>query len=246
MGTALILLAAGVGAGLAGAIAGLASLVSYPVLLALGLPPVTANITNTVSLLAYAVGSIVSSAPELRGKWAPTLKLAAMSAAGGIGGALLLLVIDPKVFEWLVPIFIAGGSLWILGERNVDARPRTRWATWLPWGVGAVGVYGGFFGPAAGAVLLAVILAGTGLNLAEGSAVRNVTMSASSCIAAVVFIINGNIQWRYVLWLSIGYIIGSYLGPIVVRHSPARVLKTWIGIAGILLAGWLAWQAFAS
>lgn len=238
-----VILLAGIGAGLAGAIAGLASLVSYPTLLAFGLPPVTANITNTVSLFGFAVGSISGSAPELRGKWRQALWLAAISAVGGIGGAVLLLVIDPQVFTWLVPIFVASGSLLIL-FRSEDRQADRRWSpAWLRVGVFGVGVYGGFFGPAAGTVLLAVIVAGTGLDLAVGSAVRNVVMSASSCIAAGVFIVTTRVHWEIVMPLMVGIMIGSYLGPWVVRHCPAKILRLVIGISGLGLAAVLTYQA---
>ncbi len=114
------LLAAGIGAGLVGTIASLASLVSYPALLALGLSPVSANVTNTVALMFSAVGAVSASRPELAGQGRRVLRLGAVTAAGGAVGAALLLLTPPQGFEYAAPLLIAAGSVIIM---RTPARP---------------------------------------------------------------------------------------------------------------------------
>ena len=102
----VLLVVAGIGAGLTGSIAGLASLVSYPALLATGIPPVTANVTNTVALVLNGVGSVSASRPELVGQGRRVLRLGAGAALGGAAGAALLLLTPSDVYERIVPLLI--------------------------------------------------------------------------------------------------------------------------------------------
>src|SRR5579863_7639530 len=111
---------AGFGGGLVGSVAGLASLVSYPALLAVGLPPVTANVSNTVALVASSIGSITGSRPELRGQRAQARRLAGISIAGGVIGGVLLLATPSSAFALIVPWLIGLASVAILVRRNPD------------------------------------------------------------------------------------------------------------------------------
>ena len=121
-----LLVVAGVAAGLVGSIAGLASLFSYPALLATGLPPVQANVTNTVALVLSGVGSVSASRPELTGQRSRVLRLGVAGALGGAVGVGLLLVTPADAFEQLVPFLIAAASVAILVQRPAPiAPPRT-------------------------------------------------------------------------------------------------------------------------
>src|SRR3954466_4811002 len=120
--TMLLLVLAGVGAGLAGTVTGLASLVSDPALLAAGLPPLTANVTNTVALSCNAIGAAAGSQPELRGQRERAMRLGAVCVVGGALGALLLLVTPAKAFERIVPWLIALASLLLLARPLVQRR----------------------------------------------------------------------------------------------------------------------------
>src|SRR4051794_2103942 len=113
-GTLLLLLVAGVGAGITGSTAGLASLISYPALLAVGLPPVTANVTNTVALIGSSIGSVSGSLPELRGQARDIRRYAGIAVLAGAIGATLLLVGPEGTFENLVPYLIASASVLLL------------------------------------------------------------------------------------------------------------------------------------
>ena len=247
-----VLVAAGIGAGLTGSIAGLASLISYPALLALGIPPVTANVTNTVALVMNGVGSVAASRPELKGQGRRLVPLALAAVLGGAAGAALLLLTPTEAFERIVPFLIAGAAAAILvqrpprelaleGARAHRGRPDP-W--WLPFGTFAVAIYGGYFGAAAGVLLLAMYLLGTGEGLPRGNAMRNVILGVANSVAAVGFIVFASVAWSAVLPLALGLLAGGALGPRVVRRAPQKHLRRLIAIAGLGLAIHLAVQAY--
>ena len=180
----VVLPLAGLGAGLVGSVAGLASLVSYPMLLAMGLPPVTANVTNSVSLVFASAGSVAGPGRSWTGRAARLRWLALAAVAGGTAGSALLLLAPAETFEFVVPWLIAGASLAILLPRRAPDAERHRHHGWLlAGGVALVRVYGGFFGAAAGIVLLALFLAMTP-DSSPGAARKNVLLGAANLVAA--------------------------------------------------------------
>jgi hypothetical protein len=247
----VLLVLAGVGAGLAGSVAGLASLVSYPALLATGLPPVTANVTNTVALVLTSVGSISASRPELAGQGRRLAPLVGAGALGGTAGAALLLLTPAEAFEKAVPWLIGGAALAILlqrppGELAAEGRRahgrRDPW--WLALGTGVVAVYGGYFGAAAGVLLLALMLLGTGERLPRGNAFKNVVLGTANAVAAVGFVVLSPVAWSAALPLALGCLAGGRLGPRVVRRAPQTALRRLIAVAGLALAVVLAADAY--
>jgi uncharacterized membrane protein YfcA len=244
-----LLLVAGVGAGLAGSVGGVASLVSYPALLAVGLPPVAANVTNTVALIGSGVGAALGSRPELRGQRSRLRRLGAAAVAGGAVGAALLLLTPPGAFEVIVPWLIGLASVVILadpaGRRSSPpdrADHRDPWA--VPVGIFLVAIYGGYFGAAAGVLILALLLAASGDTLARSNAVKNIVLAFSNVVAAVLFAMFGPVDWGAALALGIGCLAGARLGPAVVRRAPARPLRILIGLAGLALATKLALDTY--
>ncbi|MGY1609183.1 sulfite exporter TauE/SafE family protein [Geodermatophilus sp. SYSU D00700] len=247
----LLLVLAGIGAGLSGSIAGLASLVSYPALLATGLPPVTANVTNTVALVLTSVGSVSASRPELSGQGRRLLPLVAAGVLGGAAGAGLLLVTPAEAFERLVPVLIGGAALAIVLQRpprelaaEGARRHRRRDPWWLVAGTALVAVYGGYFGAAAGVLLLALFLLGTGEGLPRSNAFKNVVLGVANAVAAVGFVVLAPVVWSAVLPLALGCLAGGRLGPRVVRRAPQPLLRRLIGLAGLGLAVVLAVDAY--
>ncbi|MGY1668260.1 sulfite exporter TauE/SafE family protein [Geodermatophilus sp. SYSU D00696] len=247
----LLLVLAGIGAGLSGSIAGLASLVSYPALLATGLPPVTANVTNTVALVLTSVGSVSASRPELSGQGRRMLPLVAAGVLGGAAGAGLLLVTPAEAFERLVPVLIGGAALAIVLQRpprelaaEGARRHRRRDPWWLVAGTALVAVYGGYFGAAAGVLLLALFLLGTGEGLPRSNAFKNVVLGVANAVAAVGFVVLAPVVWSAVLPLALGCLAGGRLGPRVVRRAPQALLRRLIGLAGLGLAVVLAVDAY--
>jgi uncharacterized protein len=249
-----LLVLAGIGAGLTGSIAGLASLVSYPALLATGLPPVTANITNTVALVLNSVGSVSASRPELRGQGRRLLPLAVAAVLGGVTGAVLLLLTPSEAFEKLVPLLIGAAALAILlqrppaelalqGEREQATHPHSD-PRWLPLGIFAISIYGGYFGAAAGVLMLAMFLLTTGEGLPRGNAMKNVILGVANSVAAVGYILFASVAWSAALPLAIGCLLGSAVGPWVVRRAPQKALQRVIALAGLGLAIYLGVQAY--
>lgn len=243
----LFLLLAGIGAGLTGSIAGLASLVSYPALLAVGLAPVTANVTNTVALLGTTIGAAAGSRPELAGQRARLSTLCAITATGGAFGAALLLLTPSGTFTVIVPFLIAGASvLLLLGPRLRGPSTRTE-AHGLGPGAAvaafAVAVYCGYFGAAAGVLMLALLSTVWTQSLARSNAAKNLATGAANVIAAVVFAFTGKVDWPAAAVLCLGSVGGSFIGPAIVRRLPATPLRIAIGLAGLGLAAALAWRA---
>jgi len=246
----VLLVAAGVFGGLAGSIAGLASVTTYPALLVMGLPPVTANVTNTVALVFNGIGSIAGSRPELAGQLRTLLRIVPVAALGGVAGAVLLLTTPAEGFEKVVPLLLGVAALAIVLPLPPVADPdRTRRRTTAravaeASAIAAICVYGGYFGAAAGVLLLALMMRMGATGLAHANATKNVVLAAANTSAAVVFAIVAPVQWPAVITLGVGCLVGSRLGPVVVRHAPTKPLRIAIGLAGLALAVKLGWDAY--
>ncbi|MGE2720422.1 sulfite exporter TauE/SafE family protein [Mycolicibacterium celeriflavum] len=245
-----LLFAAGVLGGLTGSIAGLASVATYLALLLFGLPPVTANVTNTVALVFNGIGSVLGSRPELAGQGPWIRRTVPIAVLGGVAGAALLLTTPAEGFERSVPILLAVASVAILLPRKPPGDPgspgRRRAAVVIEaTAVLLICVYGGYFGAAAGVLLLALLLRTGHASLAEANAGKNVILGVANLVAAVVFAVWAPVQWGAMLVLGLGCLIGSRLGPIVVRHAPAGPLRLVIGAAGVALAIKLALDTYA-
>lgn len=254
----LWLVLAGVGAGLTGSVAGLASLVSYPALLAAGLPPLAANVSNTVALFGVTGGTMAGSRRELRGQGRRVVRLASLTALGGAGGAAVLLLTPPDTFELAVPWLVALGALLLLGRDRIRARLARRAeapessaggsveagdpAIGGRWAVVAVllGVYGGYFGAGVGIIALAAL----GLERVEPlpvtNAVKNIATGAANGVAAIAYAVFAPVDWSAAVLLGLGAVLGGAVGPSVVRVAPERPLRWLVGLAGLALAAHLA------
>lgn len=248
---AVLLFAAGVLGGLTGSIAGLASVATYPALLLVGLPPVTANVTNTVALVFNGIGSIWGSRPELAGQGDWLKRIMPFAALGGVVGAALLLSTPSEGFERIVPVLLAFSAVAILvpvrspdDSQVVSHRRRTARLIVENAAIFAICIYGGYFGAAAGVLLLALFLRASGATLARANAGKNVILGTSNSVAAVIFAFLAPVQWTAVVALGLGCLLGSRLGPIVVRHAPAGPMRVAIGVAGLALAVKLGWDAY--
>jgi uncharacterized membrane protein YfcA len=237
-----------VGAGLAGTITGLASLVSYPALLAVGLPPLTANVTNTVALSCNAIGAAAGSQPELRGQRERVLRLGAVCVVGGALGALLLLVTPAQAFERIVPWLIALASLLLLARPLVQrgrAGPPSHRHPAVVAGMFAAAVYAGYFGAAAGVLMLALLSAVMTDSHARVNALKNVVLGLGNATAAIGFALLGPVSWTAAVPLAAGFFAGGLIGPRIVRRLPATALRVVISLLGLALAvrlGYLAYQ----
>jgi hypothetical protein len=237
----LFLAAAGAVAGLVGTAGGITSLVSYPALLLAGVAPLQANIANLVALVACWPGSAVASQPELRGRGPWLRRWGAVAAIGGAAGSVLLLVTSPGVFARVVPFLVAAGSLALLGQPWLAARPSWRPdAGWgrllLPCGIAALSCYNGYFGAGSGVLTLALLLLTTEPLLASANALKNMVVGAATITSAALFVALTQVDWGAVAPLALGLFAGSLAGPWVARRLPPALLRWLVALTGLALA----------
>ena len=244
---ALILFATGVLGGLASTVASVASVVSYPVLLALGLPPLAANVTNTMSLVLTGVGSVLGSRTELAGQRARVIRLGLVTALGGAAGAAILLIAPADAFAVVVPILIGGASVLLLAQpmiRGLAPAEHTEHSPARLVAVFAVAVYAGYFGAAAGVLMLAVLSTMLAETLIRINALKNAISGLANAVAAQLFAVFAPVHWSYVPFLAAGFLVGGYTGPRLIRRLPVVPLRIFIALAGIALAVKLGLSAY--
>ena len=244
---AVALLAAGIGGGMAGTMASVASVVSYPALLALGLPPLAANVTNTMSLVFCVPGAVLGSRRELSGQRQRVLRFGAVMAVGGAVGAAILLLAPPGAFALAVPVLIGFAALGVLLQpklRALSPRPGTEQSRRRLVVMFCVAAYLGYFGAAGGVLLLAALAATICEPLIRINAIKNVISGAANLVAASVFALYAPVDWAFVPPLAAGFLIGGYAGQRLVRHLPVAVLRAVVALAGLALAVKLGVSAY--
>lgn len=243
---------AGVAAGFINAVAGSGTLVTFPTLLAFGVPPVTANVSNNVGLFPGSVSAALGLRAELYGQHRRLLRLGAGSLVGGVVGALLLLILPSEAFGAIVPVLVGLGVVlvafqpringWLAerrrragGEAGTEPVPDSERADagWLWPSVAATGVYGGYFGAAQGILLVAVLGLGSADPVHRANATKNVLAAVVNGVAAVVFIAVADVDWLVAGLIAGGSVVGALVGARVGRRLPAAVLRGVIVVVGI-------------
>lgn len=239
---AVLITLAGIGAGTINTVVGSGSLITFPALLALGYPPLVANISNTLGLVPGGVSGAWGYRRELAGTGAVLRRLAPWSAAGGVAGAVLLLVLPARVFTSVVVVLIAVALVLVLVQPSLAARLRARdplaaptplRAAVLAGGLFAASVYGGYFGAAQGVVyvaLLSLLLE----DLQVANAVKNVLATVVNAVAAATFVLFAQPDWAVVGLIALGSTVGGQFGARVGRRLPPRVLRGVIVIVGVV------------
>ena len=228
--------AAGLGAGFVNGAAGGGSLVSYPLLLATGLPALTANVTNTVGLLTGYVGGALGFRDHLRSQRARLRELAPAALVGGAAGALLVLVTSEAAFEAIVPVLILGACLLfglqpIIRRRVIERRqrragePTGRLGAIAVAGVFAAAVYGGYFGAGIGVILLAILGLVLDDPLPSVNGIRGVLSLLVNLVAALVFAIGADVDWAVAGVLAATCAVGGYAGARLSLRLPDHVLR---------------------
>jgi uncharacterized protein len=241
---AVLIALAGVAAGTINTVVGSGTLITFPTLLAFGVPPVTANVSNTVGLVPGSMSGVFGYRRELAGQRGRVLRLGAASLLGGVAGALLLLWLPSSAFDAIVPALIAlGVVLVLLGpriQRSVAARAESRGGipdhgVWWVWpAVAATGVYGGYFGAAQGVLLVAILGIGVADSMQRHTATKNVLALIVNAVAALVFIAVADIDWTVAGLIAIGSVIGGQIGATVGRRLPPLLLRAVIATVGVV------------
>ncbi|HEX2102752.1 MAG TPA: sulfite exporter TauE/SafE family protein, partial [Solirubrobacteraceae bacterium] len=243
---ALALAAAGLVAGTASAMAGGASIITFPVLLAMGVPPLAANVTNTVGLTPVAVGAALGSAPELRRQRRRLAALAPAALIGAAGGTALLLSTPGDTFGAIVPALIAGSCLlmlaqpWLVRHTLAGGGRRRRRRAVAQASTLLVGAYTGYFGAASGVMFMALVGLVSAASLHELNAVKNMLVGAANALARVIFVLVAPVRWPMAAALAVGAVIGGAAGALLARRIPAPYLRTAIALVGLAVAARLA------
>lgn len=237
---------AAVWAGGINTVVGSGTLVTFPTLLVLGVPPLTANISNSVGLVAGGISGTLGYLPEMKGMGRKVLQLVPMSVLGAVIGALLLLVLPPEAFAAIVPVLIAVGILLVVLGPRLSAWAKShhqeggRVPVWhlvaLMAGVLVAGVYGGYFGAAQGVILIGLLSALSTERLQALNGLKNVLGTIVNAVASLVFIIVEPhlVDWSIVGLVAIGAIIGGVLGARFGRRLPPNVLRAVIVLVGVV------------
>lgn len=248
IGEAGALLAAASAAGAVNAVAGGGSLLSFPALVALGYPPLTANVTNAVGVLPGYLGGSIAYRRELRGQRARVRGLALPSAAGAIAGTALLLGTPPPLFERVAPALVLSASL-LLGVQPAIARRvgrRSGGGDASPSAVGALtfaaAVYGGYFGAGLGVLLLAVLGVVLADDLQRLNALKGVLSLVIGVVTAATVALLGPVAWPAAAVMLLGSLAGGHAGVRVARRVPSEALRRAVVAVGIAVAValWLA------
>ena len=238
---ALAIFAAGIAAGAINTLVGSGTLITFPILLAFGYAPVTANVSNTVGLVPGSVAGAIGYRRELEGQRARALRFAVASTAGGIVGAVPLLSLPASAFKDIVPAFIVIALVLIVLQprigRALESRRSREKHEAGPLGMLAVfgtGIYGGYFGAAQGILLLAIL--GLSLpteTLQRVNALKVVLAGLVNLVAGIIFIFSAHIAWLPALLIAIGSIIGGVAGARWGRRLPPVALRAVIVVVGI-------------
>jgi uncharacterized membrane protein YfcA len=237
-------LLAGMAAGTINAVVGSGTLVTFPTLIAIGFPPVTANVSNTLGLVPGSMSAVVGYRRELEGQRTRLLRLGAASVLGGVTGAVLLLRLPAGAFDAIVPVLIALGCVLVVLQpaisRRVAARAESQGverprhgALWVWVSVYAAGVYGGYFGAAQGVLLMAILGVGLTETMQRNNGTKNVLALLVNLVAAVVFVIVADVDYEVAGLIAVGSVIGGQIGATVGRRLPSWALRGFIVVVGV-------------
>lgn len=237
---AVVVVLAGVFAGGINAVVGSGTLVTFPVLLAVGYPPVVANVSNSLGLVPGSVSGAIGYRKELAGQRARLLRLGAAALLGAVVGAVLLLVLPASAFETIVPVLIVLALVLVVLQpwlaRKLAAMQEERHPHGglpLLLAIFGTGVYGGYFGAAQGVLMLALMGILMDETLHRINAVKNVLASVVNLASGIVFVFVADVAWLVVLLLAAGAIVGGQLGAKVGRRLPSIWLRGVIVVVGI-------------
>jgi len=224
---AIAVAAAGFAAGGVNTIVGSGSLITFPVLLAVGYPSVVAN----VGLVPGGVSGVIGYRRELEGQWRRALILACGTSVGALIGGILLLQLPSSVFDAVVPILILLAVVLMAIKRTPNVhtqKERTVAGTSASF---ATGIYGGYFGAAQGIILMSLLRFCFPDDLQRLNGLKNVLAGVANAVAAILFIAVADVAWEAAALIAVGSVVGAQVGARYGRHIPSEVLR-WIVVIG--------------
>jgi hypothetical protein len=235
-------------AGAVNAIAGGGSLLTFPALVAAGLPQVTANVTNTVALCPGYLGATWAQRRELVGQGRRLAMLMPLSAVGGFLGGLLLLHTSEAVFRIVVPFLILFAAVLLSAQDAIKKRllGRAKHARSLAWAVPPIGlaaIYGGYFGAGVGVIMLSFLAIVLDDNLIRLNALKQSLSLACNVAAATFFLFSGRIDWTLTGIMAGASLVGGVLGGALVSRIPARLFKWTVIVFAFAIAAYYLWRA---
>ena len=255
--------------GAANSVAGGGTLLTFPAIVALGVPPVVANATSTVALWPGALSSLWGYRAEIAGARAWARRVALPSAAGGLLGAWLLLAGGDVWFTRMVPWLVMGATLLFVAQRPLLAlatrrraaappatvatasEPTIETATGRAYGAVTtpgwralafmllVAVYGGYFGAGAGILMLAALGLSGMTNIHQMNGLKNFIALCCNAVAIGTFAVSGAVDWRLAALMAVGTVSGGYVAAGLARRAPQGAIRKLIAVIGFASAAWL-------
>ncbi|MGW3040741.1 sulfite exporter TauE/SafE family protein [Kitasatospora sp. NPDC001159] len=239
---AIAVLVAGVGAGMINVIVGSGTLITFPVLLAVGIPPVTANVSNSFGLVPGSLSGVIGYRRELVGQGRRLLRMGTASLLGGLVGALLLIKLPSGAFDAIVPVLILLALVLVViqprvakavaARRRQDGDPDGSLV--LLTGVFLTGIYGGYFGAAQGVLLMALMGMLLQEDLQRINGVKNALAMIVNGVAALFFLFTATVNWTAAGLIAAGSLVGGLLGAKVGRRLPPTALRGVIVVVGLV------------
>jgi uncharacterized membrane protein YfcA len=239
VGEVLAIALAGLAAGAINTVVGSGTLITFPVLLAFGYAPVSANVSNTIGLVPGSVSGAIGYRRELAGQRPRMLRLGAVSVLGGASGAVLLLVLPAAAFKTIVPVFIGLALLLVVLQPRLNTLvsrhvgERGGYPLLMLSAIFVTGVYGGYFGAAQGILLLGILGVTLSQDMHKTNALKNVLAGLVNGVAGLYFAFAAHVEWAPAAILAVASMSGAQLGARYGRRLPPAALRTAIVVVGL-------------
>jgi uncharacterized membrane protein YfcA len=236
VGEAIAVAAAGFAAGGVNTIVGSGSLITFPTLLAVGYPPVVANVSNSVGLVPGGISGAIGYRRELRGQQRRALILGCGTTAGALLGGILLLTLPSSVFDAVVPALILLACVLMAIKRTPSQHAEMQHTGWGTVASFFTGIYGGYFGAAQGVILMSLLRLCFPDDLQRLNAVKIVLTAVANGVAAILFIVAADVAWLPAALIAVGSILGAQVAARYGRMIPSEVLRWIVVIGGAIVA----------
>lgn len=243
----LVVALAGAAAGATNSVAGGGSLITFPTLVAVGVPPLAANVTNTVGLVPGAAGAMIAYREELDEQRGRLRRLMVPTLLGAVAGTALLLATPGATFDVIVPGLVAGSCLLLLLEPRLSRsipHAGNEHSPALYAGLAIAGAYAAYFGSVVGILLLAVLTLFVRDTLQHLNAVKITLAGAANLLSTLAYAFLAPVRWEFVLVLALSSLVGGRVGGHYARRVSGDVLRVGVASAGLLVAIALAIRAF--